>query len=122
MDTRRKIQFYINPKSSPGEEFADAFTESTQQGERGRLWKAAMLSGFALQRIDPRLPFLLSELLSEKTTAEEVLQVIRAVSPKNLSAEQASASAQTPEVECPPVQPDAADETRNNAKQMFGSD
>ncbi|MDF7662842.1 plasmid partitioning/stability family protein [Erwiniaceae bacterium L1_54_6] len=122
MDTRRKIQFYINPKSSPGEEFADAFTESTQQGERGRLWKAAMLSGFALQRVDPRLPFLLSELLSEKTTAEEVLQVIRAVSPKGISSEPGSASAQGAESECSQEQHDAADETRNNAKQMFGSD
>jgi len=118
MDTRRKIQFYINPKSSLGEAYADSHTDETPQGERGRLWKAAMLSGFALERIDPRLPFLLSELLSENTTAEEVLQVIRAVSPKHATAQPDEA-----EKDIEPVgaaRNDTVDETRSNAKGMFG--
>lgn len=118
MDTRRKIQFYINPKSSLGEAYADSHTDETPQGERGRLWKAAMLSGFALERIDPRLPFLLSELLSENTTAEEVLQVIRAVSPKHVTAQLGEA-----EKDIEPVgaaRNDSVDETRSNAKGMFG--
>lgn len=119
MDTRRKIQFYINPKSSLGEAYADSHTDQTPQGERGRLWKAAMLSGFALERIDPRLPFLLSELLSENTTAEEVIQVIRAVCPKSITAQSAAEA----ENEIEPVDAaknDTVDETRSNAKGMFG--
>lgn len=119
MDTRRKIQFYINPKSSLGEAYADSHTDETPQGERGRLWKAAMLSGFALERIDPRLPFLLSELLSENTTAEEVIQVIRAVCPKKMTAQSAAEA----ENEIEPVDAainDTVDETRSNAKGMFG--
>lgn len=118
MDTRRKIQFYINPKSSLGEAYADSHTDETPQGERGRLWKAAMLSGFALERIDPRLPFLLSELLSENTTAEEVLQVIRAVSPKHVAVQPGET-----EKDIEPVgaaRNGAVDETRSNAKGMFG--
>lgn len=119
MDTRRKIQFYINPKSSLGEAYADSHTDETPQGERGRLWKAAMLSGFALERIDPRLPFLLSELLSENTTAEEVLQVIRAVSPRSVTAQTPSQTEIVPEPA--EASPNATvDETRSNARGMFG--
>lgn len=117
MDTRRKIQFYINPKSSLGEAYADSHTDETPQGERGRLWKAAMLSGFALERIDPRLPFLLSELLSENTTAEEVLQVIRAVSPKSATAQPQAESVPEPAEASPNA---TVDETRSNARGMFG--
>ncbi|MFJ5162241.1 plasmid partitioning/stability family protein [Pantoea sp. NPDC088449] len=120
MDTRRKIQFYINPKSSLGEAYADSHTDEPPQGERGRLWKAAMLSGIALERIDPRLPFLLSELLSENTTAEEVLQVIQAVSPKSMTTHP-NAEAEREGEPLEPTKNDTLDETRSNAKGMFGS-
>lgn len=120
MDTRRKIQFYINAQTSPGEAFADELTGKTAQGERGRLWKAAMLSGFALQRIDPRLPHILSELLSEQTTAEEVIKVIQAVSPKT---EQTGPNKEPVPASSPQIQstPDHDDETRKNALGMFKS-
>jgi len=57
-------------------------------------------------------------LLSENTTAEEVLQVIRAVSPKHATAQLGEA-----EKDIEPVgaaRSDTVDETRSNAKGMFG--
>ena len=61
---------------------------------------------------------MLSELLSESTTAEEVLQVIRAV-----SLEHATVQAGEAEKNIEPVgatRNDTVDETRSNAKGMFG--
>ena len=71
MDTRRKILFYINPANSQADQFASLALDSVVQGERGRLQRASMLAGLALHKIDPRLPFLLSELLTETTTEAE---------------------------------------------------
>jgi len=123
MDTRRKIQFYLHPETNQADHCVDKVLDNTPQGDRGRLMRAALLSGFALHKIDPRIPFLLSELLTEKTTFSETLQVIKAVLPA-AQAERLEEILQT----VPPVitaeqqsRPPGADaETRNNARGMFG--
>lgn len=123
MDTRRKIQFYINPETNHADSCVDTVLDSTPQGDRGRLQRAAMLSGFALHKIDPRIPFLLSELLTEKTTLSEILQVIKAVLPADQSEKvndilRVVETAKSPEM--PSQQAGAEDETRSNARGMFG--
>ena len=124
MDTRRKIQFYLNPETNQADRCVDAVLNNTPQGDRGRLQRAAMLSGFALHKIDPRIPFLLSELLTENTTFSETLQVIKAVLPA-AQAERLEEIIQTapPEniAEKHPLQAGAEDETRSNARGIFGT-
>ncbi|MEI2630915.1 plasmid partitioning/stability family protein [Erwinia aphidicola] len=124
MDTRRKIQFYLNPETNQADRCVDTVLNNTPQGDRGRLQRAAMLSGFALHKIDPRIPFLLSELLTENTTFSETLQVIKAVLPA-AQAERLEEIIQTaPPENIPeqhPLQAGAEDETRSNARGMFGT-
>lgn len=123
MDTRRKIQFYLNPETNQADHCVDKVLDNTPQGDRGRLMRAAMLSGFALHKIDPRIPFLLSELLTEKTTFSETLQVIKAVLPaaqvdKLEEILQTAQPVKTAEQQ--PTHTGAESETRNNARGMFG--
>lgn len=121
MDTRRKIQFYLNPESNAADSCVNTMLDNTPQGDRGRLQRAAMLSGFALHKIDPRIPFLLSELLTEKTTLSETLQVMKAVLPAAQADKLESiirvAAPVSPSV---PQSTGGDDETRNNAHGMFG--
>lgn len=123
MDTRRKIQFYLNPETNQADSCVDTVLDNTPQGDRGRLQRAAMLSGFALHKIDPRIPFLLSELLTEQTTFTETLQVIKAVLPAAQAdkLEEFLHTAQPVKtVEQQSRQTGAESETRNNARGMFG--
>ncbi|MCW1877212.1 plasmid partitioning/stability family protein [Erwinia sp. INIA-01] len=125
MDNRRKILFYINPVNTQADRFASAALDAVPQGERGRLQRASMLAGLALHKIDPRLPFLLSELLTETTSHDEIMQVISVVLPKG-AVTPASATEQpgsSGSIADDKGSKDAADDdeiTRKNAQAMFG--
>lgn len=77
MDTRRKILFYINPESNQADKYVCDRLDNIPQGDRGRMNRAALLSGYTLQRIDSRLPYLLAELLTENTTTEEICRYFK---------------------------------------------
>ncbi|QHM74052.1 plasmid partitioning/stability family protein [Mixta intestinalis] len=111
---RRKILFNLNPENNPADRYVCECLARIAQGDRGRMNRAALLSGFALQRIDPRLPHILAELLTSNTTVDEILQVIRAVLPSEKSREISQSSGKTE-----PDEP-AGDITRKNALNIFG--
>ncbi|EME5107814.1 TPA: plasmid partitioning/stability family protein [Enterobacter hormaechei] len=124
MDTRRKITFYLNPETNEADRFVCQKTDETPQGERGRLWRAALLTGFAFGKQDERLPFLFSELLNGDTSFDDLLQLLKAVYPRETEAllqgrarEGVTATSQPPEVKNEPLSSD--DETRNNAQSLF---
>lgn len=125
MDTRRKITFYLNPETNEADRYVCQKTDDTPQGERGRLWRAALLTGFAFGKQDDRLPFLFSELLNRDTSFDDLLQLLKAVYPQETEAllqgrarEVVSATVQSPERKSVPLSSD--DETRNNAQTLFG--
>ncbi len=125
MDTRRKITFYLNPETNEADRYVCQKTDDTPQGERGRLWRAALLTGFAFGKQDDRLPFLFSELLNRDTSFDDLLQLLKAVYPQETEAllqgrarEVVSATVQSPERKSAPLSSD--DETRNNAQTLFG--
>lgn len=123
MDTRRKIMFYLNPVTNEADRFVCQKTDKTPQGERGRLWRAALLTGFAFGKQDERLPYLFSELLNDGTSFDDLLQLLRTVYPREVDALlQGQGRAVS---ESTPASRTSADtsgdvETRNNARQMFG--
>jgi hypothetical protein len=122
-DTRRKIMFYLNPESSEAERYVCDEIDRISQGERGRVWRATLLAGFALRKQDPRLANMLAELLNENTTFDEMVMVMQAVFPeemKGLANRRPAVPVQQKPVatETSPTQP--CDETRDNARAMFG--
>jgi hypothetical protein len=121
MDNRRKIQFYLSPDKIEADKYVCDQLESIPQGDRGRVLRAVTLAGFALQKIEGRIPFLLSELLNENTTREEVIQILKVVLPPDLLSE--LQTGRKPEVPGEPsrgeIPADKEAETRNNAKKMF---
>ncbi|MEH3581432.1 plasmid partitioning/stability family protein [Enterobacter cloacae] len=125
MDTRRKITFYLNPETNEADRFVCQKTDETPQGDRGRLWRAALLTGFAFGKQDERLPFLFSELLNRDTSFDDLLQLLKAVYPRETEAllqgrarEAVTTAPQPPEQTSDSVTSD--DETRNNARGLFG--
>ncbi|ELG3704678.1 MULTISPECIES: plasmid partitioning/stability family protein [Enterobacter cloacae complex] len=122
MDTRRKITFYLNPETNEADRFVCQKTDETPQGDRGRLWRAALLTGFAFGKQDERLPFLFSELLNRDTSFDDLLQLLKAVYPREtealLQGRAREAVPQSPEQMSNSVTSD--EETRNNARSMFG--
>ena len=80
-----------------------------------------MISGFALQKIDPRIPFLLTELLTENTSAEEIMQVLKAVLPReNMMTEPAGEGAAENKVRpSTPLVTSDEEITRKNSKNLF---
>ncbi|MFX4313019.1 plasmid stability protein [Enterobacter sp. 63] len=124
-DTRRKITFYLNPESSAAERYVCEETDRMPQGERGNVWRAALLSGFALRKQDERLPHLLAAQLTESTTFEEMVLLMRAVFPEEMKAldGRRQASGKEPKVASQEQElvEDTDDETRRNAQHMFGA-
>lgn len=123
-DTRRKITFYLNPESSAAERYVCEETDRIPQGERGNVWRAALLSGFALRKQDERLPHLLAAQLTESTTFEEMVLLMQAVFPEEMKAldGRRQASGKEPKVASQEQASvaDTDDETRRNAQHMFG--
>lgn len=121
-DKRRKITFYLNPEGSAADRYACDVIERVPQGDRGGFWRAALLAGFALGKQDERLPHMLAAQLTEYSTFEEMVLVMKAVFPEAMSsfgerrtAEPAAAkSVSELKDEC------GEDETLKNARAMFG--
>lgn len=123
-DTRRKITFYLNPESNAAERYVCDETDRLPQGERGNVWRAALLSGFALRKQDERLPHLLAAQLNESTTFEEMVLLMQAVFPEEMKAfGNRRPAAQTPakvQGSAPSAPPEDDNETLSNARAMFG--
>ncbi|MHA0985015.1 plasmid partitioning/stability family protein [Kosakonia cowanii] len=121
-DPRRKILFYLNPESNAAERYVCEETDRLPQGERGKVWRAALLAGFALRKQDPRLPNMLAEFLTEHTTFDEMVTLMQAVFPaemKRLENHRPEERTGASRREQPaPAAPE--DETRENARGMFG--
>ncbi|HGJ5876533.1 MAG TPA: plasmid partitioning/stability family protein [Arsenophonus sp.] len=116
MDTRRKIQFYINPDRNNADHYANNVLENMPQGERGKFSRAAFLSGVALFKQDPRLIYMLSELLTDKTTIEEIIRVMETV----LKNQRPNIANNFVEETLNSIEDIKSLETRNNAKNLFG--
>lgn len=123
MDTRRKITFYLNPETNEADRFVCQKTDETPQGERGRLWRAALLTGFAFGKQDERLPYLFSELLNRNTSFDDLLQLLRAVYPRETEALLQGQGRGTSHLisAAEPVPTSLDEETRANARGLFGS-
>jgi hypothetical protein len=121
MDTRRKITFYLNPETSDADRYVCQKTNETPQGERGRLWRAALLTGFAFGKQDGRLPYLFSELLNKGTTFDDLLQLLRAVYPREVDALLQNQDRGGNDGAPASTKNSGDEETRNNARQMFGA-
>lgn len=118
MDTRRKIQFYINPDRHGADKYVGEVLEKMPQGERGKFMRGAFLSGVALFKQEPRLIYMLSELLTDKTTLEEITTVMETVLKNKIS----DFNHEYVELESLNSIDDLkAFETRKNAKNIFGN-
>ncbi|QBY46869.1 plasmid partitioning/stability family protein (plasmid) [Arsenophonus nasoniae] len=118
MNTRRKIQFYINPDRHGADKYTAEVLENMPQGERGKFMRAAFLSGVALFKQEPRLIYMLSELLTDKTTLEEITKVMETVLKNKMS----NFHDEHVELESLNSIDDLrAFETRKNAKNIFGN-
>lgn len=124
-DSRYKVMYYLSPETNVADQCAMQSLTAAPHGERAKLQRAAMLAGLAMHRVDPRIPYLLSELLTADTGPEEILQVINAA----LSRGSLSAWRKEPVQDSLPVPasataeaaaPAADDATRANAKGLFG--
>lgn len=86
MDARRRILFNLTPETSGADSYVCDEIEKVPQGERGKLFRATMLAGFALRKQDPRLPNLLAELLNEKTSFDDIINILRVIYPQQINA------------------------------------
>lgn len=122
MDARRKITFYLNPETNDADRFVCQKTDETPQGERGRLWRAALLTGFAFGKQDERLPFLFSELLNKNTSFDDLLQLLKAVYPRETEAllKGTVSGAERPSSAPESASTSSDEETRANARGLFG--
>ncbi|MDW9183053.1 plasmid partitioning/stability family protein [Escherichia coli] len=50
--------------------------ESVPRSERGELFRNAFISGMALHQLDPRLPVLLTAILSKEFSADQVVTLL----------------------------------------------
>lgn len=81
MDTRRKLTYYVHPDDYAGDKLLCDELNSLGKSEKSRLLRAATLAGFALYMQDKRIPYMLSELLSDNTSMDEIYTVISSVKP-----------------------------------------
>jgi len=81
MNDFKKIQFNLYPDENIGDEEAIEAIQTIRQKERGRAYRAFLLSGVALFKLDKRLPYLLAELLTPEVTLEEVKSIFNSVLP-----------------------------------------
>lgn len=122
-DTRRKIMFYLNPEGSAAERYVCGEIDRLPQGERGKVWRAALLSGFALRKQDPRLTNMLAEFLDDRTTFEDMVLIMQAVFPeemKNFGNRGPASALPVSTSSRPDENRTEQDETRSNARAMFG--
>ena len=60
---RKKFTLYLHPEKAADFQTLEAI-ESVPRSERGELFRNAFISGMALHQLDPRLPVLLTAILS----------------------------------------------------------
>lgn len=84
MDNRRKISYYLNPEIHRGDRVVCDKLDAYSKSEKSRLLRAATLTGFAFLLQEPRIPYMIAELLDENTTIDEIMQVINSVLPSGL--------------------------------------
>lgn len=124
MDARRRILFNLTPETSGADSYVCDEIEKVPQGERGKLFRATMLAGFALRKQDPRLPNLLAELLDEKTSFDDIINILRVIYPQQINAilektEGKDKSSISP-ADAQPENKTLVDKTtRDNAKKLF---
>ena len=117
------------------EKIADELIANEKLKERGRFMRAMLVTGAAFAAIDKRLPLLISELLTENTTLDDINKVISSVIPGAFSVEKkllellekqsglhTSVDCSTPLTEQSLSRNDGEDQTRRNAENMFGDD
>ncbi|WP_224157195.1 plasmid partitioning/stability family protein [Escherichia coli] len=108
---------------------------SRNDGEDQTRRNAENMFGAAFAAIDKRLPLLISELLTENTTLDDINKVISSVIPGAFSVEKkllellekqsglhTSVDCSTPLTEQSLSRNDGEDQTRRNAENMFGDD
>ena len=69
---RKKYTLYLHPEKAADFQTLEAI-ESVPRSERGELFRNAFISGMALHQLDPRLPVLLTAILSEEFSADQVV-------------------------------------------------
>ncbi|CTZ26143.1 plasmid partitioning/stability family protein [Escherichia coli] len=69
---RKKFTLYLHPEKA-----ADFQTlEAIESVPRSELFRNAFISGMALHQLDPRLPVLLTAILSEEFSADQVVTLL----------------------------------------------
>lgn len=145
MSDLKKIQFNLYPDEYEGDRVTLDAISDIRQKERGRAYRAFLLAGATLYKLDRRLPYLLAELLNDDTSLRDVQSVMSSVLPgsfnhdlsglnellSNLGAVKAGEPAAKPEGESAEIpqkddtlseKNDHMEETRQNAMKMFGDD
>lgn len=124
MDARRRILFNLTPESSKADSYVCDEIEKVPQGERGKLFRATMLAGFALRKQDTRLPNLLAELLDENTTFDDIINILRVIYPQQIKTmmdkgelSQIHSPTKNKSLETQTTQTETV--TRDNAKKLF---
>lgn len=131
----RRCSFELFPDERTGDKIADELIANEKLKERGRFMRAMLVTGAAFAAIDKRLPLLISELLTENTTLDDINKVISSVIPGAFSVEKkllellekqsglhTSVDCSTPLTEQSLSRNDGEDQTRRNAENMFGDD
>ena len=72
---RKKYTLYLHPEKAADFQTLEAI-ESVPRSERGELFRNAFISGMALHQLDPRLPVLLTAILSEEFSADQVVTLL----------------------------------------------
>ncbi|WP_459515121.1 plasmid partitioning/stability family protein [Erwinia amylovora] len=82
MTDNRKCSFYIYPDRNAADRVADGLLEKLPQKERGRAMRAMMLCGAALMKQDERLPFLIAEFMTDRTSMQDIQRIISSTLPQ----------------------------------------
>lgn len=81
MTENRKCSFYIYPERNAADNVAEGLLSRIPQKERGRAMRAMMLCGAALMKQDERLPYLISEFLTNTTSMNDIQKIISSTLP-----------------------------------------
>lgn len=138
MAENRKCSFYIYPERNAADNVAEGLLSRIPQKERGRAMRAMMLCGAALMKQDERLPYLISEFLTDTTSMNDIQKIISSTLPSTtrdddvarlfdaflaMRANDAGLALATGKTnEASPVTDENDIETRRNSQSMFPDD
>lgn len=74
-EERKKFTLYLHPDKDADRQALEVI-ESVPRSARGELYRNALIAGMALQQLDPRLPALLSAMLSESFSADQLIGLV----------------------------------------------